>query len=598
MAYQKKGSIKVTFEDGSEHDFTSIAACAGLDPKEVVEVDEVEDALSFTSTMPVQNKVIATALSNKADLVNGKIPSSQLPSYVDDVVEYPSITDFPAIGEADKIYVALDTNFTYRWSGSDYVQINVKSSVEEYVDMSAFPQIGETAIIYVAKDTDKIYRWTGTGYVELSESVTYLPIPSTWTVNSTTAALAQSIIADASATAGMGYLGKLYCSDLPGGLVQGEAVIEIISDDNANGKNIHIILTSANQAPYRWEYSYVKINGSYSSPAGWVGYQPELISGTNIKTVANNSLLGSGNVTITKSDVGLANVDNTSDANKPISTATQTALDAKQGTLISGTNIKTINNASLLGSGNIETESTEGISISIVEFILQYGFYPDPELNNNSWTVIKTICEMGLASNFWSLGSVKTDIGTDGTTRAFRICDMQGLYNKHVVFEQLESESSSYIWNQQSNKDSDSCYNDYDIADIRTSMNTTIKALYSNDLQSVLTQTTVKVAKNGASSSILEVTDYLFLPAEKEILENTYQSHSEEAAVLTQYQWYNIHNTDADRIKKKNNSASKWRLRSPLNNSLSNVCSISYDGSESNDTAKYTSVGIAPCFAF
>jgi hypothetical protein len=46
-------------------------------------------------------------------------------------------------------------------------------------------------------------------------------------------------------------------------------------------------------------------------------------------------------------------VDNTSDAAKPVSTATQTALDAKQATLVSATNIKTVNGSSLLGSGNL-----------------------------------------------------------------------------------------------------------------------------------------------------------------------------------------------------------------------------------------------------
>lgn len=56
----------------------------------------------------------------------------------------------------------------------------------------------------------------------------------------------------------------------------------------------------------------------------------------------------------TKSDVGLSNVDNTSDLNKPISTATQNALDLKQDELISGVNIKTIGGNSILGSGNID----------------------------------------------------------------------------------------------------------------------------------------------------------------------------------------------------------------------------------------------------
>ena len=60
-----------------------------------------------------------------------------------------------------------------------------------------------------------------------------------------------------------------------------------------------------------------------------------------------------GAVTLVKADVGLGNVDNTSDASKPISTLTQTALDAKQATLVSGTTIKTVNGNSLLGAGDI-----------------------------------------------------------------------------------------------------------------------------------------------------------------------------------------------------------------------------------------------------
>lgn len=57
--------------------------------------------------------------------------------------------------------------------------------------------------------------------------------------------------------------------------------------------------------------------------------------------------------TLNKAAVNLANVDNTSDADKPISTATQVALNTKQNTLVSGTNIKTINGASVLGSGDL-----------------------------------------------------------------------------------------------------------------------------------------------------------------------------------------------------------------------------------------------------
>jgi hypothetical protein len=51
------------------------------------------------------------------------IPSAILPSYVDDVLEFADLAAFPATGESGKIYVALDTNKQYRWSGSTYVQI-------------------------------------------------------------------------------------------------------------------------------------------------------------------------------------------------------------------------------------------------------------------------------------------------------------------------------------------------------------------------------------------------------------------------------------------------------------------------------------------
>ena len=57
--------------------------------------------------------------------------------------------------------------------------------------------------------------------------------------------------------------------------------------------------------------------------------------------------------TLDKAAVGLSNVDNTSDADKPVSTAQATAIALKQDTLVSGTNIKTINGNSILGSGNL-----------------------------------------------------------------------------------------------------------------------------------------------------------------------------------------------------------------------------------------------------
>lgn len=61
----------------------------------------------------------------------GKVPSSQLPSYVDDVLEYANKAGFPATGESGKIYVAQDTNLTYRWSGTAYVEISPSLALGE-----------------------------------------------------------------------------------------------------------------------------------------------------------------------------------------------------------------------------------------------------------------------------------------------------------------------------------------------------------------------------------------------------------------------------------------------------------------------------------
>ncbi len=54
----------------------------------------------------------------------GKVPASELPSYVDDVLEYADQGDFPPTGEQGKIYLALDSGKIYRWSGSVYVEIS------------------------------------------------------------------------------------------------------------------------------------------------------------------------------------------------------------------------------------------------------------------------------------------------------------------------------------------------------------------------------------------------------------------------------------------------------------------------------------------
>ena len=76
----------------------------------------------------------------------GKVPSSQLPSYVDDVLEYDNKSVFPGTGEAGKIYVSKNDNKTYRWSGSAYVEISASLALGETTS-TAYEQMGDKAPI-------------------------------------------------------------------------------------------------------------------------------------------------------------------------------------------------------------------------------------------------------------------------------------------------------------------------------------------------------------------------------------------------------------------------------------------------------------------
>ena len=97
---------------------------------------EVTASLALADTALQPGAAIAdisglqTALDGKqasgdyATLVGGLVPASQLPSFVDDVLEFSNLAGFPATGESGKIYVDTSTAKTYRWSGSVYVEIS------------------------------------------------------------------------------------------------------------------------------------------------------------------------------------------------------------------------------------------------------------------------------------------------------------------------------------------------------------------------------------------------------------------------------------------------------------------------------------------
>lgn len=83
----------------------------------------IPDTIARTSkVIPLNQRGTANGVATLDE--NGIVPSAQLPSYVDDVIEAISLGDLPATGESGKIYVTTADNLTYRWSGSTYVEIS------------------------------------------------------------------------------------------------------------------------------------------------------------------------------------------------------------------------------------------------------------------------------------------------------------------------------------------------------------------------------------------------------------------------------------------------------------------------------------------
>lgn len=115
--------------------------------KAAVGLDNVtNDAQVKRSEMGVANGVATLDTS-------GKVPSSQLPAYVDDVLEYDNKTKFPATGEAGKIYVAKDTNLTYRWSGTAYIEISPSLAIGTTSSTAAAGNHNHDSVYYKKTDT-------------------------------------------------------------------------------------------------------------------------------------------------------------------------------------------------------------------------------------------------------------------------------------------------------------------------------------------------------------------------------------------------------------------------------------------------------------
>lgn len=244
---------------------------------------------------------------------SGIIPSAQLPSYVDDVIEVDTFSNLPGTGESGKIYIVQDTNLTYRWSGTDYVEISKSLALGE-TSSTAYPgDKGKATTDKLNRIPDKLITDT----VNVNQSTTEAVLNFT-TYRQEAQQIGRNTLTITSAT--ISQAGLMSSSD--------KTKLDGLKDQASITSDIDAVQT-------------------------------------NLETHINNK---SNPHEVTKDQVGLGNVDNTSDANKPISTATQNALNGKFSAT-EGNNLKQIVNNMpdyVITEGNLRHNS-DNISLNLIQ---------------------------------------------------------------------------------------------------------------------------------------------------------------------------------------------------------------------------------------
>ena len=125
-----------------------------------------------TKTEDLKNSKLDASLKGAANGVaeldaNGKVLTSQLPSFVDDVIEAENFAVLPNEGETGKIYVTLDDNKTYRWSGSAYVEISASLALGETDSTAYRGDRGKVAYDH-ATDANKISSAVASGMYKVA----------------------------------------------------------------------------------------------------------------------------------------------------------------------------------------------------------------------------------------------------------------------------------------------------------------------------------------------------------------------------------------------------------------------------------------------
>lgn len=266
---------------------------------------------------------------------SGIIPSAQLPSYVDDVIEVDIFSNLPGTGESGKIYIVQDTNLTYRWSGTDYVEISKSLALGETSSTAYSGDKGKATTDKLNRIPDKLITDT----VNVNQSTTEAVLNFT-TYRQEAQQIGRNTLTITSAT--ISQAGLMSSSD--------KTKLDGLKDQAGITSDINAVQT-------------------------------------NLETHINNK---SNPHKVTKDQVGLGNVDNTSDANKPISNATQTALNGKFSATDGNALKQRVDNIPKLVATNITVDSdNDSVNISLDKTSIVDGTLSGTTININSATASK-----------------------------------------------------------------------------------------------------------------------------------------------------------------------------------------------------------------
>ena len=300
---------------------------------------------------------------------SGVIPSAQLPSYVDDVIEVTQYDQLPETGESGKIYIVTSTNIQYRWSGSAYVEISKSIALGE-TSSTAYPgDKGKATTDIVNSLSDNLVN----DVLVAQSSQTSVSL----TVKSITK---NPILADGN---------PILLTDNTPILLGDSESLRMASTANglysqANDKTITINQASTSTAGVMSASDKAKLDSLKTQTD-----VENLINGVqdNLNTHINNK---SNPHEVTKAQVGLSEVDNTSDVNKPISNATQTALNGKFSATDGNALKQRVDNIPELVATDITVDSdNDSVNISLDKTSIVDGTLSGTTININSATASK-----------------------------------------------------------------------------------------------------------------------------------------------------------------------------------------------------------------